>query len=125
MKDRSFSRKIQPWHQIRASNFLEKTKGLAQKDGLELSKSNSVAIHKFFRPKEGPMGKAITKVRTEYANDGTVTKTANLLSQYYLVTLDSVQQAAHKHFNVQIANDDPIPDAPFKARDLDPATFNY
>ena len=107
-------------HQI----FLEKTKGLAEKDRHELLKTNSAAIHKFFRSKEGQMGEVITKVPIEYANDGTITKTANLLSQYHQVTLDSVQRAAHKHFNVHIANGDPIPATPFVARTLDPANSN-
>ena len=107
-------------HQI----FLEKTKGLAEKDKHELSKTNSAAIHQFFRSKEGQMGEVITKVPTEYANDGTIAKTANLLSQYHQVTLDSVQRAAHNHFNIHIANGDPIPATPFVARVLDPANSN-
>ena len=68
------------------------------------------------------MGKVITKLPIEYANDSTVTKTANLLLQYHLVTLKDVQQAAHKNFNIQIANGDPIPDpaiTPFEARGSD------
>ena len=40
-------------HQI----FLEKTKGLAKKDKLELLKTNSVLIHKFFCLKEGQWAK--------------------------------------------------------------------
>ena len=105
-------------HQI----FLEKTKGLAEKDKLEFSKTNSASIHKFFRSKEGQMGEVITKIPIEYAADGTVTKTANLLSQYHQVTLENVQRAAHKHFNIPVANGAVIPAAPFVARTLDPAS---
>lgn len=122
-----FQGKFNPGTKSGQAIFLEKTKGLAEKDRLELSKSNSAEIHKFFRSKEGQMGEVITKVPTEYANDGTVIKSANLLSQYHLLTLDDVQRAAHNRFNTPIASGDPIPDpaiSPFKARDLDPATKN-
>jgi len=122
-----FQGKFNPGTKSGQAIFLEKTKGLAEKDRLELSKSNSAEIHKFFRSKEGQMGEIITKVPIAYANDGTVTKTANMLSQYHLITLDDVQRFAHSRFNNPIAIGDPIPDPainPFEARDLDPATVN-
>ena len=43
-----FQGKFNPGTKSGQAIFLEKTKGLAEKDRLELSKSNSAAIHKFF-----------------------------------------------------------------------------
>jgi len=72
----NFNPGTQLGHQI----FQEKMKGIAEKDRLEFLKSNSASIHKFFRSKEGQMDEVITKVPIEYAADGSVTKTANLLT---------------------------------------------
>ena len=49
------------------------------------------------------MGKVITKIPIEYAADGYVTKTANLLTQYHQITLEDMQRSPHKHFNTPIA----------------------
>ena len=49
-------------------------------------------------------------------------QTANLLTQYHLISLRHLQLEAHVRFNLAIAQGDPIPPSPFAARVLSPAT---
>ena len=107
-------------HQI----FLEKTKGLPESDRLELSKENAGAIHQFFRSRHSRLGEIITKIPIERAADGTVTKTANLLNQYQQLSLELLQREGHALYNTAIPAGDPIPEGPFKARELKPATVD-
>ena len=112
-----------PGTKLGQSIFQEKTKGLPENSRLELSKSNSSSIHKFFRSKEGQMGAVVSKVPFEYEGDGvTVRKTANLLSQYHQLSLENLQRSAHAYFNTTLAVGTAIPEAPFTARTLTPAT---
>ena len=53
--------------------------------------------------------------------NGTVKKTANLLSQYRLITLTDCQRAAHGRYHNAIAATANIPAAPFQLKALDPA----
>ena len=63
-----FHGKFNPGTKLGHQIFQEKTKGLAKSDILELSKTNSAAIQKFFRSKEGLMGEVIAKVPIERTN---------------------------------------------------------
>ena len=53
---------------------------------------------------------------------GTVVQTANLLTQYHLISLEHLQCAAHERFSLAILQGDPIPTPPFTARVLTLAT---
>ena len=111
-----------PGTKIGQSIFQEKTKGLPEASRLELSKSNSSEIHKFFRSKEGQMGALIAKVPFGFEADGVTVKTANLLSQYHQLSLEDLQRSAHAYFNTTLALGTAIPATPFTARTLAPAT---
>ena len=62
------------------------------------------------------------KIPIEWDGLGNVTRTATLLTQYHLITLNHLQRASHARFNTPIAQTNPIPAAPFMARTLAPAT---
>ena len=76
------------------SIFLERTKGLAKADRLELNKANSSPIHKAFRSRERIMGDVISKIPTQFNADGTVKSTANLLMHYHGIVLENMQRMA-------------------------------
>ena len=102
--------------------FLEKTKGLEVGKRFDLTKANAMEIRKYLLARESNMGDEMRKIPIEWDGTGTVTRTANLLSQYHLITLEDLQRASHARFNTSIAQNDPIPAAPFTARTLAPAT---
>ena len=76
------------------SIFVEKTKGLATADRLDLSKKYATDLHKYYRAREDIMGNCVRKVPSGYHNDGTVTESFNLLTQYQQLTLEHCQCAS-------------------------------
>ena len=66
------------------------------------------------------MGKVILKVPIEYNADGSIAKTANLLTQYQQMTLEDLQQAAIARFDTHLVIGAAIPHAPFTMKALDP-----
>ena len=97
------------------SIFIEKTKGLAKADCLDLNKANSLAIQKVFRSLDRIMGDVISKIPTQFNADGTVTLAANLL-----ITLKNVQCAAIARNNVALGVTGPIPSSLFSMKTLNP-----
>ena len=55
------------------------------------------------------MGDEIRKIPIALDGAGTVVQTANLLTQYHLISLEHLQRAAHERFNLAIAQGDPTP----------------
>ena len=54
------------------------------------------------------MGDKMRKAPITWDGTGTVTATANLLTQYHLVLLKHLQQTAHKRFNIKIGSTDAV-----------------
>ena len=107
-----FSGDFNPGTKLGNSIFLEKTKGLAEADRLDLNKANSLATHKVFRSPERIMGDVISKIPTQFNANGTFKSTANILTKYHQITLENVQLAAITQYNVALAVADPIPPSP-------------
>ena len=95
--------------------FLEKTKGLGVDKRFDLTKANAMEICKYLLARESNMGDETRKIPIVWDGTGNVTRTANLLSRYHLITLEHLQRASHARFNKPIAQNDPIPVAPFTA----------
>ena len=72
---------------------MEKTKGLATADRLDLSKKYATDLHKYFCACEDIMGNCVRKVPSAYAANGTITESFNLLTQYQQLTLEDCQRA--------------------------------
>ena len=119
-KTTPFSGDFNPGSKLGNSIFLEKTKGLPEADRMDLTKKNAQKIHQYFQSRETLMGKVISKVPIEYNADGSIAKTANLLTQYQQMTLEDLQRAAIARFDTPLAVGAAIPQAPFTMRDLDP-----
>jgi len=121
-KRNPYSGDFNPGTKLGNSTFIEKTKGLPEADRLDLTKRNSQAIHRYLLARETLMGHVVTKVPIEYNLDGTIKKTANLLTQYQQMTLHNLQQAAIARYDTPLGVGVPIPQAPFTMRTLDPGT---
>ena len=102
------------------SIFVEKTKGLATADRLDLSKKYATDLHRYFRAREDIMGDCIRKVPSKYADDGTITESFNLMTQYQQLTIQDCQRAAFRRYNNHIANGIAIPTPPFSMSTIDP-----
>ena len=92
-KTTPFSGDFNPGTKLGNSIFIEKKKGSAEADRLDLNKANLLEIHIFFRSRERFMGNVISKIPTQFNRDGTVKSTANLLTQYRQIMLENVQRA--------------------------------
>lgn len=99
--------------------FKDKTRGLPEADRLDLSKSNSLAIQRYFKAREEHL-ETITNIPVEFNIDGSVKTTASLLSQSHLISLKDVQREAHRRFGNALASTEPIPQTPFILRNIDP-----
>ena len=119
-KTTPFSGDFNPGTKLGNSIFLEKTKGLQEADRMDLIKKNARKIHQYFQFRETLMGKVISKVPIKYNVDGSVSKTANLLTQYQQMTLEDLQRAAIARYDTPLAVGSAIPQAPFTMRALDP-----
>ncbi len=68
------------------------------------------------------MGPVMTNIPIQFSADGsTITKSADLLTQYHQVQLEHLQRAAHEIFDTAITHNADIPAPPFTARTLAPA----
>ena len=103
--------------------FEAKSKGLDEENRIPWSKANASRIHRYFRAREKNM-RGCVDIPIEWNPDGTVKKTANLLSQYRLIKLQDCQRASHGRYNVPLAHNAAIPAAPFGAKTLDPANVD-
>ena len=119
-KTTPFAGDFNPGTKLGNSIFLEKTKGLPEADRMDLIKKNAQKIHQYFQFRETLMGRVISKVPIEYNGDGSISKTANLLTQYQQMTLDDLQRAAIARYDTPLAVGSAIPQAPFTMRALDP-----
>ena len=77
-------------------------------------------MKQFFIGKSTSLGGILTRVAIEYNADGTVKKTANLITKHQLMDFDILKRQAHARYKDPIADDDPIPAGPWTANVLDP-----
>lgn len=103
--------------------FLEKTKGLATDKRLALTNSNAAEILALLKVKEQVMGGVVTGIPTSYAG-GVPGGLMNLITQSPSIPLEMVQRRAFKRYNNPIAEHDPVPNQPWTANILDPATVD-
>jgi len=102
--------------------FLQKIEGLPISERLPFTKSKAAEIFQHFKAREANLGSIIRSVPYEFNQDGSVKSTANILTQYQLLSLQDVQRAAFGRFGEPIAPGDPIPEPPFQLKELDPAS---
>ena len=121
-KTNPYHRNFNPGTPLGHKIFLEKTKGLELEKRFDLTKTNALDIRKYLLARESNMGDEMQKTPIAWDGAGTVVQTANLLTQYHLISLEHLQRAAHERFNLAILQGDPIPTPPFAARVLTPAT---
>ena len=118
--DDPFQDRINPSTKSGQAIYLEKSKGRPDDQKLVVTKSNSDNIMQHFLSMEASMGKGVTAVPINRNVDGTSSgQTANILSQYSLITIDDLQRQAHTTYMARLAEVDPIPGK--TVRPLDPA----
>ncbi len=100
--------------------FEKKTQGVPEEDRLDLTKSNSLQLKQLFNARAEHLGSAVTGVPIEFNPDGTVKKTASLLTQSHMIKLTDMQRAAHKRYRNSLSSTDPIPSMPFILAGIDP-----
>ena len=100
--------------------FRNKTKGLPEEKKFQVISTDAGAMKQFFIGKSTSLGGIVTRVAIEKNADGSVKKTANLITQHQLTDLDILKRQAHARYKDPIADDDPIPGGPWTARVLDP-----
>ena len=66
------------------------------------------------------MGNVVTEVSIAHNPDGTVKTTANLITQYQQMTIEDLQRAAFARYDTALSLGDPITQAPFTMRNIDP-----
>ena len=101
--------------------FQNKTQGLPEDQRLDLTKDNSFQFKQAFNSRKEHLGPIVTKVPIEFNADGSVKKTASLLTQIHQIKLEDVQRAAHNRYSNNLAPTDRIPESPFILREIDPA----
>ena len=99
--------------------FLEKSKGLPENERFDLTRANATSIRQYFEAREANM-EGCLDIPVKFNPDGTVKTTKNLLTQYHSIKLEDCQRAAHANYGEKLAPTNPIPDAPFKAKDFEP-----
>ena len=104
--------------------FNSKIKSVDTKDRLSLSKSDAPKFKTLLMAKSAQFGPIITAIPSSFANDGTVLQTSNLITSYSNLSLEEMQRNAHSYFSTAVDRADPIPTAPFIARELKPATVD-
>ena len=118
--DDPFQDRINPSTKSGQAIYLEKSKGRPDDQKLAIAKSNSDVVMAHYLSMEASMGKGVTAVPINRNADGTSSgQTANILSQYSLITIDDLQRQAHTTYMARLAEGDPIPGK--TVRPLDPA----
>ena len=120
-KTNPFAGNFNPGTKIGHSIFLEKTKGLKEEDRYDLTKTNSTKIHQYFRARETSMGDIVRSVPIEWNPDGSIRKTANLLTQYQQISIQHCQRSAIECYSTALGHGAPIPAGPFLMQSIDPA----
>ncbi len=111
-KTNPFSSSFNPATKIGQQIFIEKTKGLPDGTRYDLSKENASELHQFFKTRQATLGKCI-QVPVTYANDGSASSTANLITQHSKIPLANVQRAAIKRFGTEVLAPTALPTGPF------------
>ena len=119
-KKTPFSGDFNPGTKLGNIIFIDNTKGLPESVRLDLTKENSQEIHKYLLSCKKIIGNAVTKFPIAYNPDGTVTTTANLITQYQQMTIEDLQRAAFARYDTALVLGDPIPPALFTMRTLNP-----
>ena len=100
--------------------FKNKTKGMPEEKKFQVLSTDAEPLKQFFVGKSTSLGGIVTRSPIEYNDDGTVKKTANLITQHQLTDLEILKRQAHARYKDPIADGDPIPAGPWTARVLDP-----
>ena len=103
---------------------LKSSSGLEENKKLSLVRSNAPQFRQILESKESSFGGIVSRVPIEFNNAGDPTKHANLIKEYAVVKMETLQRNAIKGFGTALAPGDPIPDPPFAKRALDPANHD-
>ena len=104
--------------------FEQKTKGLPENERLTLTKKDGPNFRRLVESKSGEFGKCVTSIPIEIDNAGVTVKTASILKDYALISLERCQRQAHNRYSTALAETDPICTDAWKTRNIDPATNN-
>ena len=75
--------------------FRNKTKGLPEEKKFQVISTDAGAMKQFFIGKSTSLGGIVTRVAIEKNADGSVKKTANLITQHQLADFDNLKRQAH------------------------------
>ena len=118
--DDPFQDRINPSTKSGQAIYLEKSKGRPDDKKLAIDKSNSDQVMAHYLSMEASMGKGVTAVPINRNADGTSSgATANILTQYSLVSIDDLQRQAHVTYMTRLTEITPLPVK--TVRPLDPA----
>ena len=104
--------------------FERKTKGLPENERLTLTKKDGPNFRRLVESKSGEFGKCVTSIPIEIDNAGVTVKTASILEDYALISLERCQRQAHNRYSTALAETDPIPTDAWKTQNIDPAANN-
>ena len=82
---------------------------------------NPQGLCRLLQAKSSSLGAVVTRVPQEYDATGNVTAHGNMLTEYFSIEMNRLQQETHKRYSNAIAEGDVIPPNPFKVTQLDPA----
>ena len=103
--------------------FRNKTKELPEEKKFLVISTDAQPMKQFFVGKSTSLGGIVIWIPIKYNDDGTVEKTANLITQHQLADLDILKCQAHARYNDPIPDGDLIPDGPWTSNVLDPANI--
>ena len=101
--------------------FERKTKGLPDDERLTLTKKDGPRFRQLIEAKAPEFGKCVKSIPIEFDNAGAIVKSANLLEDYTIISLERCQRQAHSRYATAIAEGDPVPAPVWNTRTLDPA----
>ncbi len=103
------------------SIFLKKTAGPEDSERFSLQKEDAPKIYRFLRSREPLLGKVINSIPIEIDDRGAVVKTANLITQHSLISMERCIREAHERYAEEIPEGEDIPkEGEFEIRELDP-----
>ena len=102
-----------------AAIFKLKTKNEHNKK-IELTKSNAQLFWSLLQAKEPSFGRIISKIPIKFNANGDPTKHANMISEYTLIEMKTLQRNAISRFSTRLNQGAIIPDPPFEKRALNP-----
>lgn len=101
--------------------FQERARG--HPDGKLFSDSfkDAAEFQVFVRSRAVALGRAVSHVPVTWNDANVPIAHMSIITQYQSINQDAIIRAAHKRYGNELAHDDPIPDLPWTARDIDPA----